>query len=128
MPMRRSNVNPNRFPPDKNGNYSPSTNYNWNPGATGGNHQGQFQQQNQHPRRRVDRYRRETYDHSERLVKQNDTIIRLLKEIRDRLPPPPGGVTPEPSELQENQTMVSPQSDMDEDDGGGNVAGDEQPR
>jgi hypothetical protein len=67
---------------ETNGNYSPSTSFRY---ASG---QNSFQGTgNQHPRRRNDRFRRESLNHSDKIVKQNDTIIRLLKEIRDRLPP-----------------------------------------
>ena len=67
--------------PEKMPNYSPSTSYNYSPAAgfNGG----------QNPRRRNDRFKRESLNMSDRTVKQNDLIIRLLKEIRDRLPPPP---------------------------------------
>lgn len=37
-------------------------------------------------------------NNNDRLMKQNDTIIRLLKEIRDRLPAPVGGVNNENGE------------------------------
>jgi|SRR5271157_3245657 hypothetical protein len=68
--------------PEKMPNYSPSTSYNYSP-ATGFNG-------GQHPRHRNDRFKRESGGSmSDRVVKQNDIIIRLLKEIRDRLPPPP---------------------------------------
>jgi|WetSurMetagenome_2_1015567.scaffolds.fasta_scaffold00017_55 hypothetical protein len=67
--------------PEKMPNYSPSTSYNYSPasGFVGG----------QHPRRRNENFKRGSLNVSEKLVKQNDMIIRLLKEIRDRLPPPP---------------------------------------
>jgi hypothetical protein len=68
-------------------NYSPSTSYNYSPGA--GNYQSS--QNQQHPRRRTDRFKREAFNFNDRVVKQNDLIIRLLKEIRDRLPPREGG-------------------------------------
>jgi hypothetical protein len=42
----------------------------------------------QHQRRRIERFRRDPVNYSEKLVRQNDLIIRLLKEIRDRLPAP----------------------------------------
>jgi hypothetical protein len=67
--------------PEKSANYSPSASYNYSPGA---GYNGV-----QHPRRRTDRFKREVMNQSDRTVKQNDIIIRLLKEIRDRLPPPP---------------------------------------
>jgi len=33
------------------------------------------------------------YNSNDRLIRQNDIIIQLLKEIRDRLPAPPGGAS-----------------------------------
>jgi len=42
----------------------------------------------QNPRRRTDRFKRESINLNDKVVKQNDIIIRLLKDIRDRLPPP----------------------------------------
>jgi hypothetical protein len=60
---------------------SPSANYNYNSGNG-------YSGQQQHPRRRVDRFKRETINYSERIMHQNDLIIKLLKEIRDRLPAP----------------------------------------
>jgi hypothetical protein len=65
---------------DNRYNSSPSMSYNYN---SGNGYAGQ-----QHPRRRTDRFKRETINYSERIMKQNDLIIRLLKEIRDRLPAP----------------------------------------
>ena len=87
--------------PEKMPNYSPSTSYNYSPaGAFNGG---------QHPRRRNDRFKRESLPQSDRLAKQNDIIIRLLKEIRDRLPPPPAAdgkpaeaVAPETAEAAES--------------------------
>jgi hypothetical protein len=67
---------------------SPSSNYNYNSSA-GYNQNNGFGGQQQHPRRRIDRFKRETINYSDRLIRQNDSIIRLLKEIRDRLPAPP---------------------------------------
>jgi hypothetical protein len=69
--------------PSKSPNYSPSTSFNYSP-QSGYNAGGPM-----HPRRRVDRFRHETPTTSERTIRQNDIIIRLLKEIRDRLPEPP---------------------------------------
>ncbi len=66
--------------PEKNPNYSPSISYNYSP-QTGYNGNTQM-----HPRRRIDRYRREAPNINDRIIRQNDIIIRLLKEIRDRLP------------------------------------------
>jgi hypothetical protein len=69
--------------PEKNPNYSPSISYNYSP-QSGYNGNSQM-----HPRRRNnDRFRRDPVNLNERIVKQNDIIIRLLKEIRDRLPAP----------------------------------------
>jgi hypothetical protein len=67
--------------PEKMPNYSPSTAFNYSPGT--GINGGQL-----HPRHRNDRFKRESPSMSDRIVKQNDIIIRLLKEIRDRLPAP----------------------------------------
>jgi hypothetical protein len=75
------NFGPPKYP-EKMPNYSPSTSYNYG-------HHGGYNAMQQHPRRRADRFKRETINQSDKLVKQNDLIIRLLKEIRDRLPPPP---------------------------------------
>jgi hypothetical protein len=74
------NMGPQKYP-EKMENYSPSTAFNYSPGTgiTGGQ---------QHPRHRNDRFKREPPNMSDRIVKQNDIIIRLLKEIRDRLPGP----------------------------------------
>jgi hypothetical protein len=73
-------LSPQKYP-EKMPNYSPSTSYNYSPatGVTGGQ---------QHPRRRNDRFKRESLNLSDQVVKQNDMMIRLLREIRDRLPPP----------------------------------------
>ena len=68
--------------PEKNPNYSPSISYNYSP-QSGYNNNAQM-----HPRRRNDRYRRESLSSQDRVIRQNDIIIRLLKEIRDRLPAP----------------------------------------
>jgi len=68
---------------------SPSPSYNYNYNANSG-----YSSQ-QHMRRKIDRFKRDTGNGNgngngnERLMRQNDLIIRLLKEIRDRLPPPP---------------------------------------
>jgi hypothetical protein len=72
----------NRYP-EKNSNYSPSTSFNYNPqsGYNNNNQQGGVR------RRPMDRMRRDNYPNvNERIIRQNDIIIRLLKEIRDRLP------------------------------------------
>jgi hypothetical protein len=82
---QRGNMgNPGNRPPkypEKMPNYSPSTAFNYSP-ATG------FNGGQQHPRRRNDRFKRESINLSDKVARQNDVIIRLLKEIRDRLPAP----------------------------------------
>jgi len=75
-PQSRKPFTPNRY--NNPGGY----NYNYN------QNQGGFNGQ-QHPRRRTDRFKRETLNSNDKIARQNDIIIRLLKEIRDRLPPPP---------------------------------------
>ena len=71
--------------PEKNPNYSPSTSYNYSP-QTGYNGNSQmFQRRRPGP---PDRFRRDAPGGNDRLLRQNDIIIRLLKEIRDRLPQP----------------------------------------
>jgi hypothetical protein len=82
--QRAAMANPGNRPqkyPEKMPNYSPSTAFNYSPGT--GINGGQ-----QHPRHRNDRFKRESPGQSDRIFKQNDIIIRLLKEIRDRLPAP----------------------------------------
>jgi hypothetical protein len=51
----------------------------------------------QHQNKKPDRFHREPVNYSEKLTRQNDVIIKLLKEIRDRLPAPPvvAGAEPE---------------------------------
>jgi hypothetical protein len=70
--------------PEKSPNYSPSTSYNYSPqsGFNGGN--SQMFQRRRPPQDQ--RFRRDVPNPNDRLVRQNDIIIRLLKEIRDRLP------------------------------------------
>ncbi|MBN1307624.1 MAG: hypothetical protein JXA18_06895 [Chitinispirillaceae bacterium] len=78
--------------PPKNHVYSPSTNYNYNGNQSQHGNHGNFGNQNfnnQHPqRRKSNQFKRDGHGLNERLAKQNDVIIRLLKEIRDRLPAP----------------------------------------
>lgn len=66
---------------------SPSSSYNFN--SSSGYNQGNGLGGQQHPRRRIDRFKRESINYNDRMIRQNDSIIRLLKEIRDRLPAPP---------------------------------------
>ena len=93
--------------------YSPSQNYN----SQGQGNYNSYNSQNrnfashQDPRRggvrveRVDRFRRDPVNYSEKITKQNDLIIRLLKEIRDRLPAPAGGL-PEESEIEVRENVL----------------------
>jgi hypothetical protein len=81
FPQGSGNLMNDKYP-EKNPNYSPSISYNYSPQA-GYNGNSQM-----HPRRRNDRFRRESLNSNERVIRQNDIIIRLLKEIRDRLPEP----------------------------------------
>ncbi len=76
--MRGNDIGNRKHKFESNG-YSPSASYKYSPN---GNFQQNAQQQ---PRRRNDRYKRTSSDLNERIVKQNDQIIKLLKEIRDRL-------------------------------------------
>lgn len=77
--------------------YSPSTNYNYgNQSSHGshGNHGNSGFGNQQHQRRKPGQFKRDNHGGgSDRIAKQNDVIIRLLKEIRDRLPAP--AVVPE---------------------------------
>jgi len=104
---------------NNNGNYNNSGNYN-NAGGYNSQHQN-------NPRRRVDRFKRDTYNHSERLVKQNDIIIRLLKEIRDRLPAPEYEQMPAESSEVDTNPDFQDQSDQDE-QVNGNQAQSDQPQ
>lgn len=74
--QRNFNQNRGNFG-ERSQNYSPSVSYNYNPGGT--------QTNQQHPRRRTDRYKRDMHNFNDRIVKQNNTIIKLLKEISDKL-------------------------------------------
>lgn len=71
-----------KFNENSPNNYSPSTSYNYQNGKSRGNSRNL-------PRRRIDRYKRESIGSYDRLIKQNDLMIKLLKEIRDRLPEVP---------------------------------------
>ncbi|MBD3315206.1 MAG: hypothetical protein GF344_05420 [Chitinivibrionales bacterium] len=91
----RTRPNSPSFKDNKSPNYSPSASYNYNPSGQV-NYQtpqqnNQNQHQPQHSRRRNDRHKKENSTMTDRLAKQNDVIIRLLKEIRDRLPQPGQG-------------------------------------
>ena len=81
-----------KYGDNKRPNYSPSTSFNYGRAQNNGQSQRRDRDNGneQHPRRRVDRYRREVFTINEKIVKQNDQIISLLREIRDRLPGPAG--------------------------------------
>lgn len=82
---------PNKFSDNR---YSPSSNYNHSYNSVGG---GYGNPQQQHPKRKIERFKRDSVNYNERLARQNDIIIRVLKEIRDRLPaPPPSAAQPSP--------------------------------
>jgi hypothetical protein len=78
---------------DKSPNYSPSASYNY--GQKSGNFSPSQQPQHSTQRKRPDRFKPRSgpatgngagFNSVDKLVKQNDIIIRLLNEIRDRLP------------------------------------------
>jgi hypothetical protein len=112
--LRGMNNHQNRkaYPPKFNEkpSYSPSSSFNYNGNYNSGNSSGYNNQQSQGVRRRPENRFGKTgggghhSNSNDRLVKQNDIIIRLLKEIRDRLPEPLNGAT------------VSSDSDYDEQD------------
>ena len=68
-----------KYTDNKGKNYSPSASFNYQ------NNRGQGQGYQQNPRRRIDRFKRESINVNDKLIKQNDIIIKLLKEIRDSL-------------------------------------------
>lgn len=71
--------------PHKN-SYSPSANYYGNNGYNNQQHSQNSQHPQQQQRRRPPN--KGNFNNNDRLIKQNDIIISLLKEIRDRLPAP----------------------------------------
>jgi hypothetical protein len=91
---------------EKSGNYSPSTSYNYNnPRTSNANYLPQQQNMRNNNGKRLDnnnnKFRRPTQNNNnsnDRVIRQNDIIIRLLKEIRDRLPPPPESLQNGPAE------------------------------
>jgi hypothetical protein len=101
-PQNRKPYVPNRY--GNSGGY----NYGYNSQNQGGYNNGQ-----QHPRRRTDRFKRESINMNDKITRQNDIIIRLLKEIRDRLPPPPS-VTTDGAEplMHQEQTPREQQPEM----------------
>ena len=117
---RRSNP-PNKYnekPP-----YSPSSsfgpkqntnhNYNYNGNYNSSNSSSYRGQPGQNQRRRPAENRSKTggggnnSSSNERLAKQNDMIIKLLKEIRDRLPAPPAGTAESESDYLEQDSILS---------------------
>ena len=94
---RNMHYSQNRKPGmSKTQGYSPSMNYNYNGNQPQhGNHGNHTNHGNsnygnqQHQRRKPAPFKRDNHGANDRIVKQNDIIIRLLKEIRDRLPEPP---------------------------------------
>lgn len=105
----RGNTNqPGRKPiSPKSHTYSPSSSYNYN---HGNNYNGNgynsgynnYNGQSQHPRRRTFK----PMNLNDKIVKQNDIIIKLLKEIRDRLPAPVGSETGENEETFERDNRA----------------------
>jgi hypothetical protein len=81
--------------PSKGHGYSPSTNYNYGNTSSHGNsshssHGSMSGSNKQHHRKPGGApFKRDGHGSSDKLIKQNDMIIQLLKEIRDRLPEPP---------------------------------------
>ena len=72
------------FGSNKNANYSPSTSYNYNnQGSSTTRDRGGYQN---NLRKKNDRFTKNTPNSNDKLLKQNDIIIKLLREIRDRLP------------------------------------------
>jgi hypothetical protein len=75
---------------DKKSVYNPAPPAHYSPSVAFGNAQSHGnnhgnQQNSQYNRRRPDTVRRDTPNQFDKLVKQNDSIIKLLKEIRDEL-------------------------------------------
>ncbi|MBN1578756.1 MAG: hypothetical protein JW913_19490 [Chitinispirillaceae bacterium] len=92
--LRNVHYSSNRKPiPPKNQVYSPSTNYNYNGNQSMHGNHGSYGNSNygnpHNQRRKPNQFKRDNHGAGDRLAKQNDIIIRLLKEIRDRLPAPP---------------------------------------
>jgi hypothetical protein len=81
-----------RKPSPYKNSYSPNSVYYGN-----SNHNNQ-QPQQQQKKKHFSGGHNKGSNNNDRLMKQNDTIIRLLKEIRDRLPAPAGAVVNENGE------------------------------
>ncbi|MBN1131358.1 MAG: hypothetical protein JXA71_20395 [Chitinispirillaceae bacterium] len=95
MQQGRKPFTPNRYG-NSGGGYNYNNYSNQNSGFSGP----------QHPRRRADRFKRESLNVNDKIARQNDVIIKLLKEIRDRLPPPP------PVSNETNDTAQKEQGDQ----------------
>jgi len=94
------------FQQKASGMYSPSTSYNYSPAgnspfinpinpqkknmpAKSQKNQQNKNQQGKNQQAKKQKHRDNHGVHFDRLIKQNDVIIRLLKEIKERLPEPP---------------------------------------
>ncbi|HMA65164.1 MAG: hypothetical protein ACM31E_02145 [Fibrobacterota bacterium] len=102
--MSRGMYQQNRRPSSQNKSYnSPSANYSYNYNSSGngnsgynnGGHQQSYKKPGgggQHTNNKFKSHHGGGGGSSDKLlIKQNDQIIKLLKEIRDRLPAPPAG-------------------------------------
>lgn len=85
--------------------YSPNSVYYGN--SNHNNQQPQQQQRKKHFPSGGGGHNKGSSNNNDRLMKQNDTIIRLLKEIRDRLPAPPAGAV-----VNENGEDFNPKSNL----------------
>src|SRR5690554_6357707 len=84
-------------------NESMGNSYN-NTGNSYGNYNGYPSQHNfGQQRRRPDRFKQSGNNVNEKLIKQNELIIKLLREIRDRLPEPVR------EQMQEESSSLPPQ-------------------
>ncbi len=87
IPSKYNDKSHNAYGSGQNYSYG-NQSFNGNSHFNGGNSFNNSHNNQQNQRRRTDRFKRDNYNHNDRLAKQNDIIIRLLKEIRDRLPAP----------------------------------------
>ncbi len=87
MPSKYNDKNHNSYGSGQSYNYG-NQSYNGNSHYNNGNSYNNNHNNQMNQRRRPDRFKRDNYNNNDRLIKQNDIIIRLLKEIRDRLPAP----------------------------------------
>ncbi len=122
--MSRGMYQQNRRPSSPNKSYnSPSANYSYNYNSNGngnsGYNNGGHQQSYKKPGGGGHTNHKFKSHHGggggssdKQLIKQNDQIIKLLKEIRDRLPAPAAGVP---------VSQVAPEQDFDDVDRGNSV-------